>query len=541
MGVEFIHAGDTLTTVRRSSVRLQEVAEMGRVGQGTVVIENSAGTLEIIGHKPFRVNEDDCADPKILRGFMGDRGYKRDMMRTGGERVIEPNVYDLNAKFGFKVIRGREWRKRPKNDTIATRLADLLASGFLGLIDAGHVTYPDIALERTDLRGQRPGDLLTDMATRAGFNFFAYWDDGEDAAALWFQDSNTSTEWSSTLRISNVIADIDTATVANFGTGTTFAASQDTELRRSPAQVVSGVWMPFKKGNVYRTRAATEAEFEPRDGTAPNANVRKRSRARNIADRFLNHHKTEEDRITTTIQVPSSKVNLVRAGMRLECKFSDYATEGYGSFTWMRVVDRTISIPTAPDHDRYNLTLTLSPQEGTSSSECVEVDLNATFGTVAADHDRHEWNHVVAFPGADGAFFEFDMFGPPVTNLNDDDEATHTGIRNGVVINASNQFKSVIYTDLGSAHEATRHLLTGDNFLDDIVHMNFESSDDGAVWTPITGTASTETIGPVEYWVFTFDAPVTARYFSLVLEHVGVSFDGIDLSTWEIRGCEEEA
>jgi hypothetical protein len=175
-----------------------------------------------------------------------------------------------------------------------------------------------------------------------------------------------------------------------------------------------------------------------------------------------------------------------------------------------------------------------------TTEEGADTDLNQAFGTVIADHDRHEWGGVVGFPGGDGAFFEFDMFGPAVTTLNDGSEATSTGIRNGVVINGSNQFKSVIYSDLGAALEATRHLFTGSNFLDDVGSMAFESSDDAVTWTPITGSWATETILSVLYSSFVFDAPVTARYFSLVLNHVGVSFDGIDLRTWMIRGVAEE-
>lgn len=354
MGIDIRHAGSTLPTVKATTPRLHEVAEMGRIGAGSMSIDNSAGTLEIIGHKAWRATEDACAVQNIVRGFMGDRRYKRDIERAGASRIIEADLLDLNAKLGFKVLRGAAWRKRPKNETIGERLTDLLASGFLNVEDNGFVNYPDIALDRADLRGQRPGDVLMEMATRAGFNFFVYYDEAEDDASLWFQDSNTSTDWSATIRISNVIADLD---------DDTFEASLDTELRRSPAQTVSGVWMPFAKGNVYRTRSETEDTYEPRDGTAPNANVKRRARARNRADKFLFQHRNEEDRITTTIQVPATKVNLARAGQRISCRFSHFAQEGYGSFSWFRILERTVVPLVAPDEDLYNVSMVLSPQE----------------------------------------------------------------------------------------------------------------------------------------------------------------------------------
>lgn len=359
-----VNDGDALTTATAFDVT--ESAEMGQVGQGTITIDDAPGTLDLISHKLIRIGEDDCTDEVLFRGFAGAEQIVRGTRRQGMGRTPALNTLDMNAKAGFKVIRGRAWRKRPV-ESVGDRLTDLLASDFVAFHDNGFVDYPTALVDGGDLRGMRPGDVLTDLATRVGFNWFIYWDEDATQASLWFKDSNTSTAYSSTLRISNVISDID-------GT-TTFEASGDTSFTRDPTNLVSGVWMPFKKGNVYRTRPETEDTYEPRDGTAPSSRTKRRKRARLIADRYLRHHKDPEDRIETTVLLPSSRVNLIKAGQRLEAKFSHLTTEGYGNFTWMRVLHREPSWlfspggrPNLPGEPLYPVRLTLSPQ---TTGECV--------------------------------------------------------------------------------------------------------------------------------------------------------------------------
>lgn len=531
-----VNDGEAVLTAFEFDV--SESAEMGQVDQGAITIDDPSGVVDLISHKLVRIGEDDCTDEVLFRGFGAAEDDVRGSRKTGAGRTITLNTLDMNAKAGFKVIRGRDWRKRPV-ESVGERLTDLLASDFVAFHDNGFVTYPDALVDGGDFRGMRPGDLLTDLAARVGFNWFIYWDEDETQASLWFDDSNTTTAYSSTLRISNYLSDID-------GT-TTFEASGDTAFRRDPTNLVSGVWMPFKKGNVYRTREVTEDTYEPRDGTAPSARTKRRKRARLLADRYLRLHGTPEDRITTTVLLPSSRVNLIKAGHRIQARFSHLTTQGYSDWTWFRVLHRKPSWlfspggrPELPDEPLYPVQVVLSPQEDNGADvggDC-DVDLNAAHGTVSADHDRHEWDHVVGFPGGDGAFFEFDMFGGGLGNLLDGDPLTETGIRNGVVINSSNHFRSVIYSDLGAPFEVHRHLLSGNNYLDDLVHMTFESSDDASTWTPRGVSIAPITIGGNAYTEVLFTTPVTARYFSIVLDHVGVNFDGVSMDGWQIRGCE---
>lgn len=380
MAQSFNYDGGALTTVRREDVSLTEKADHGDVGSGTVVIDDDAGTIEIVGHKSFTARQTSCSDTRTFDGYVGERSYKRgnrEMISAG--REIEITTLDMNARLAFKAIRGRTG-KRP-SETISARLTWLLASSFLSTLvaDNGFVTYPSTVLDKNDYRGQFPADVLRDMALVAGFNFFVYPDATTGDASLWFADSNSSTDYTSTLSISNVAADVDLSTV--------FPPFQDAELTRDPSQVISGVLMPFQKGSVYRTRAATEATFEPRDGVAPSSDVKTRSRARTLADRYLVARRNEEDLVTATVRLPASKVNLIRAGQRVACTFSHFATEGYGTSTYFRVLERTVSHP-LNDDNTYDLRLRMSPQEvGCTPASVVQFKGTASVGSTTITLD----------------------------------------------------------------------------------------------------------------------------------------------------------
>ena len=392
MAQTYVYVASSLTTVQRDSVSFTEQAHLGSVGTGRFIIQDDAGTQEIVGHKSFKAEQSSCSVVTMFRGYVADRDYGRgETEMVGAGREIEVSLVDLNVRLGFKVIRsnGSTNRKQRPAETISARLTWLLANAAISSLvaDNGFVDYPTTMLDEADLRGMRPGDVLSDMAQRVGYNCFVYWDEAAAEAALWFQDSNTSTDWTSTLVISNVAADIDSTT--------TFAASQDTQLHKSPERVVSGVWMPFKRGNVYRTRAATETTFEPRDGTAPNSNVKRRTRAQALADQFLYLHRNEEDTVTTRLRLPASKVNLVRAGQRISAKFSHFATEDYDSARYWRVLERTVTQPNNDDN-AYDVALVLSPQEDVCGSVVQSSAVTASPATITLASSVTPGNLLVA-------------------------------------------------------------------------------------------------------------------------------------------------
>lgn len=371
----YVSPGDWSEDLGQAAVRLGRIpgfttsAELGDVGMSQVVIDNPDGTVghasdQITGLKLFTVDEyaETFGNQRAYTGYVAERTYRRRVeqdssLLVGPANEIPVSLNDLNCILSFRIITAGS---RP-SETITARLAWLMASEYLsGLVfDNGFVGASSIVMDACDYTGQKPVDVLTDLAIASGFNFFVYFDEVAGQASLWFADSNTSSAWDSGITISNELADIDQAAIAN-GTATVFYPFRDAFLTRNPARVYSGVYLPYAKGYVYATEPATAAAFASRDGSAPNSNVKTAAAATAIAERFLVDAATEDDRITVTIQPMAAQVNAVLAGQIVTVKFSHLP--GYATPTAMRVMKRTVA-QTAEVNDRYQVTLDLSPAD----------------------------------------------------------------------------------------------------------------------------------------------------------------------------------
>ncbi len=361
MTATFTYDGDDLERVRRESLDINLVAELGTVGQSTLTYNDTAGTQEIIGDKDFEANEDDCATALLVRGFIADRGHYRGAESMGMGREIDIAVDDLNSILRFRMIDGADG-KRPA-ETVSARMAWIMGSSYVsGLFaDNGRIDSSTRQMDKSDYHYQYPGDVITDCALAArGFNFHVQ-DYGADPELI-FRNDNTSTADSISLKISNVLADVDGATV--------FAPYKDARLTRSPALVWSKIAMAYSKGTVVRERPATASAFNgERGGNASNSNIKTATQAGAEANHQLIEHSTEEDVLECTILVPSDTVNLFPPGFRMQAKFSHLTTEGYGSYTWFRILEvgkKTLLKPAA----LYELRLKLSPQEAGSEGAC---------------------------------------------------------------------------------------------------------------------------------------------------------------------------
>jgi hypothetical protein len=378
MGVTYTVDGSTISSVDLASVELVESADAGQVGSGKLTIDDAAGTLATVGFKDVAVSESDCSAPLLQSGFVGTRTIRRGTYRTGAKRKIDLNILDLNDLLNRRVIRKHDG-KRPA-EKMSVRLHWLLGSEYLsGLVaDNGFVDYPTIALDKNDYTNSRPGDVLGDMAVQGeGRQFFVYADPDTDEPSLWFRDSATSTDFSSTLRISNDLSDVDSLT--------TFAASQsEMSLERDPDQVFSRAAVPYARGTVYEVKTSTASTFVERDGVAPTSSIKTAAKASKIARRFLNDHDHETDTVNDSIIVPSSRSGLIHAGMRISAKYTHTAPEGYSDFTWYRILERRLShivspggIPEAPGEPLYKIALRMVPQEGDAPASC-PYELTAT-------------------------------------------------------------------------------------------------------------------------------------------------------------------
>ncbi|MEO8549307.1 MAG: hypothetical protein ABI678_05025, partial [Kofleriaceae bacterium] len=365
---------------------LTEQAEHLATGTVTLTFDDPDADLgnagdALLPQARIRVMENACpvGSQRLYNGIIGAREYHRGPYINGVSRVIEVELHDLNALASMRVIPNSLAAANRPAETVTARMTWIMGANLMnGVLDLGFVAANATLMTANDYRGQRPANVINDCELAAGFgwNAFVYfWDEAASNPGLFFDNANTSTAFTSTLRISNDLADIDTFTDPS---AVTFAPSKDARLRRDPSDLGSGVYLPYTGGAVFRERADTVAAYGHKDIIAPNSNVTTKARATSAADDLLFQHSTEEDRITVTVELPPSHVNLVRAGMRMEVKFTHLP--GYESFTWCRVLSRSPA-QTMQTDDRYSVRLELSPQE---AGGCEGDVVSPLVGTVTA-------------------------------------------------------------------------------------------------------------------------------------------------------------
>jgi hypothetical protein len=346
---------------------LEEKAEHLESGASTLTLDDVDADLgnagdAIKGNQRISITESDCpvGNRRLYTGLIGERKYSRGTYKTGPSRWIDVTLHDLNALLSLRIIPNYDRTAIRPRESVEDRLTWFLSTSYaMDVMDKGLVVANATMMTKADYRGQRGVNIVNDCEMAAGFgwNAFVYWHEADAERALFFDNANTSTAYTSTLRISNVFEDLDAFTDPS---AVTFAPTIDAELTRDPSNLGSGVYLPFENGAVFRERAATVDEYGRKDISAPNSNVKRRDRAREQADDFLWQHHTEEDRITVTVELPPSHVNLIRAGHRIQVKFSHLP--GYEAFRWCRVLTRSPG-QEKETQDRYTVHLELSPQE----------------------------------------------------------------------------------------------------------------------------------------------------------------------------------
>lgn len=389
------------SAVRLGSIQgFSERAEHLAVGTSQVSIDNPDGTVghssdQILGLQLFTVDESDCpaGNRRLFTGYIGTREYgdgprpTNSVALTGAGNVIDATLYDLNAVVGFRIIPVTDTAANRPAETVSSRMTWILGSTYLtGLVaDNGLVAASAVMMTKNDYRGQRPTNVINDCEIAADYFAFVYPDETQTVIpSLFFDNANTSTAYTTTLRLTNVLADVDNVT--------TFAVDWDFKLRRVPDDVGSQVDIPWLNGSVHRTRAATAAIYGTRDLSAPNANIRSKTAAQTIADTFLYVHHTEEDRLVGTVRLPSQYVNNLRAGQRLQVKFRN--RPGYAGWTWVRCLSR------APGQreetaDFYTVAVELSPQEPACSTQPVLVQYKYDY---SARITGPNWSQELTFP-----------------------------------------------------------------------------------------------------------------------------------------------
>lgn len=423
-----------------SAVRLEGgIASLTAVADGSVAtagveVDDPTGALSFIDLQSFTVTETDCTtQPRCFTGYIYNLRIKRGPFRTTGGRVWVFDVGDLNFLLHLRTLRGAT-AKRPR-ETINARITWLLTTaGMTGVVfDDGLVgSRPGEYVDETDYRHQYADEVLQDVAT--GWIFFVRWNATNSRPELFF-NSPTAAVNTSTLTISNVQSDVDNITC--------FAPNEDSELVGAGEAIYDGVDYTFiGDANIYRQRVSTFTAFGlHRDGTVTSSRVGKLTTAEAQAQTYLDIHNNQIDTITCTVQLPSSKVNLIDAGMRISVRFSHLP--GYTSFTYTRVVSRTLTL-SAGTNQFYDVQLEMSvkgigqlsggaPGDFPHVTSCTDAGTVVQVSTGVIDHagDKYVTWATAVTPGNTLVFFSANRGTAPV-NPDDTDwtltpQGTFTG------------------------------------------------------------------------------------------------------------------
>lgn len=336
-------------------------AEEGSVAISTFIVDDEIGSpyINITGFRNFRWKESSEGSNSriIFDGYTADRVISRGPFRVQSSKQWAVNCADLNSILQRRIMRGSD-ANRPAETDVA-RIQWALATSELNLLtDSTYVsTSNPVAMDAVDYRNQRVADIVDDCAQQSGKNYFLILNELFDPPRYGlFYDRPASQTYSSSVRLTNVLADIDSTT--------TYAVfNDDLQLTRDPSRVYSGVIVSYTGGDQYVVDASIDDAFVRRDTIAPSWNVKTAAKAQARGLRYIQDIGTEEDRITMSYLVPLARVNRLKEGHSFQVKFSHLP--GYTDWTWVRALKRTVL---AISEEFYKVTIEASPTSQTTNS-----------------------------------------------------------------------------------------------------------------------------------------------------------------------------
>jgi len=402
---------DISARIRAYQMSVMANAEQGSVAMPSLAVDDPEGGINITGLKSIKLTEtaESSNSQVIFTGWTAAQEVTRgqDSHRTGAARLWTVTLADQNSLIGRRIMRGSDANRPAETDV--TRVQWLLTTTEFGSVvpSSRYVStlYP-VAMDAVDYRDQSNQQILDDCSQQSGKNYFVMYDEPIAEYGL-FYDFAGSSAYRSTIRLSNVLSDVDSST--------TFAVSEtDTKLNRDPSRVYSGVVLPYVGGEVYVQSASIASSYASRDTMAPSANVKTSAKATARANRYLGDAASEADVISTSFLVPLAKVNQLKEGMAVSCRFSHLP--GYGTnFTWMRVLNRQV---VATSEEWYTVTVEMATAVGGLNADgsppagwvCIPTDFYLVMGdgggTAACIFSGHGNSQSCDSPNADTA----DMF-----------------------------------------------------------------------------------------------------------------------------------
>jgi hypothetical protein len=518
--------------MRKYALTVTERAEEGQPASSTVLIDDPDGDFEIVGHRIFGIIEDEVPgeNKTIFGGYTYDQTIRRgDTHRTGAAREWEVRLVDVNTVLSRRMLTEDDDDADRPAETDIERLEWLISIHATELID--DTRYLDSTLP-VDMDAVNYDDQMVDDVTRQLTRtslknlYITYFTDGPDPntdtvfSLVYMYDS--SEEYSSDVKISNVLSDIDYGAEPR----TVFEASVDSELTRDPSRIRSKIRIPYDGGKVTDELTSTRDEFARLDGVMPEINVKSEAKALAEAGKMLVQLSTQEDVITTSIYVPNSQVNDIRPGMRVEVKFSHFP--GYEDWTWARVMQRTVSNEESEFQYKLTLELAIGPPAPPAPVLGCEDDLNQPHGTMTYDAAS-----TVPYGAPDQGT-------PSLTN--DGDDLTRNGWGGGY---AGAPTVAIWRSDLGAAYDVVGFVVCSDwessASPESPGLIEFQHSDNGSSWSDTTVTFVSKEIYAADKWRSFWEVdggPISHRYWRIRLDTTGGGgFHSLGyLYTWCIVG-----
>lgn len=361
----YLAGSDKASNVRVGGFSLTERAD-GSQGFGSITFDDEFKELSVRGWMKVVVKETACITASVIfSGYIGPRRYSRSngstTYKANGSRFIDCTLVDENVVLDIRLFTGND-AKRPA-ETHADRINWMLTDGaMVGLIEDTslvNLTSPR-PFDEADYKYLYPSNLLEDIASALGRTYFVYVDGATGDRGLFF-DWPDATVGDCTLSISNDLADI-TLDANGDVTGDVYPPLIDAAQDMDPSEVYAKWVLTYRNGTVTENSTINETTFFDDSGIGyrgihtESTRVGLESTARAFADRYLVAHGSEKDTITCAVIVPKEKAGLIRAGQRIQCKFTHL--DGTEDWTWLRITERQIA-QVDGTNERYIIVLEL--------------------------------------------------------------------------------------------------------------------------------------------------------------------------------------
>jgi hypothetical protein len=474
-------------------------AEECSIASSAITVRDPDGDLHIVGLNRFDILEEDSIadDPYIWVGRFTERVEKRGRYLTGASRDIECTLEDLNNTVSRYIIGLTEDASRPSEDH-ADRIAWLLTTEACALLtDTSLVlTTTAVTMPAYDYTGMSPQQVIDDCARASGYQNFVWYNGVTDELGLVYALSGG--EWlDSTLRLSNVISEVDDST--------TFYLGAEGQLSWDPSRIASHVFARGDGVTTFGENDATADLYGRTDKAMDFPTVRSSTTLSDRVDRSLvNDLDTETTTVMGTVYLPSTHASMFKAGYRFELH-ATHLTGFQEEFAALRLLmtQHELLTPTV-----YKIEWEAEPMSTGGSGELgCENDLNEPYGTMTYDADS---TNPYGAPGPAN--------GTPAL-INDGDDSTRTGHSIGYAGPPS----TMIYrSDLGSSR-----MVTGFVLLEDMEtatdpetpgFITYQFSDDASSWSDCDVTFVSKEVVVATGWrsFWSVDTPSSHRYWRVV-------------------------